>query len=642
MRLVIMAVAGLFADAAFAQVTIAPILGDHSVIQRGRTIRVQGTARAGQPVRVTLARVVRETRADGRGRWSVELPAMTAGGPHRLTAKAADGSVASADDVMIGDVWLCSGQSNMEYPLRRALNGEDEAAAANDPQLRIVKIEKKATLDTDGGFDKPPEWKPVTPDSAKDFSAACYFMARDLRATQKVPIGAIDATWGGTPIRAWMGEAAVRATGSVDAADLVDLYRRDPFAATRAFGESWGAWWRSQTGHRPGQEPWLNSARLKWAPMPGFAYWDSWSPSFAAFDGAVWARKRIKLSSAEAANPAILSLGVIDDMDLTFVNGIAVGSTNDWSAPRRYRIAPGVLKSGDNEILVYVRDNWGPGGFQGPAEVVKLTFADGHQTPLGNGWEYARIGDGVGAPPAAPWDGPSGVGTIRNGMIAPLGPIGLKGVAWYQGEADVGLPRYDARLAGMMDDWRRQFRDARLPFLIVALAGFGKPSAEPVASGWAALIDEQRRAAAADPAAALVVATDLGERNDIHPANKQDVGKRLALAARSLAYGDKVTLGPLPTSAKQTPRGYLVSFTRPLQALSGPRPLGFELCGATQASCRYAEARIEGNTVLLSNDGRPATRVRYAWSNYPILNLYSGELPAPPFELPVEASSIGR
>jgi sialate O-acetylesterase len=377
--------------------------------------------------------------------------------------------------------------------------------------------------------------------------------------------------------------------------------------------------------------------------MPGFAYWDSWSPNFAEFDGAIWARKRIKLSAAEAADPAVLSLGVVDDMDLTFVNGVAVGSTNDWSAPRRYKIAPGVLKAGDNEILVYVRDNWGPGGFQGPAEVVKLSFADGQERPLGDGWQYAQIANRIGAPPAAPWDGPSGVGTIRNGMIGPLGPIGLKGVAWYQGEADVGLPHYDARLAAMMNDWRRQFRDDRLPFLIVALAGFGKPSAEPVASGWAALIDEQRRAAAADPNAALVVATDLGERNDIHPANKNDVGKRLALAARSLAYGDNtVALSPLPTGVKRTARGYVVLFTRPLEALSGPRPLGFELCATTQESCRYADARVERNTVLLTDDGRPATRVRYAWSDYPILNLYSGELPAPPFELPVDASSIGR
>jgi sialate O-acetylesterase len=274
---------------------------------------------------------------------------------------------------------------------------------------------------------------------------------------------------------------------------------------------------------------------------------------------------------------------------------------------------------------------------------VKLTLGNGRERPLGDGWEYSRIADRIGGPPAAPWDGPSGVGTIRNGMIAPLGPIGLKGVAWYQGETDVGLLGYDARLAAMMTDWRRQFGDARLPFLIVALAGFGKPSAEPIASGWAALIDEQRRAAAADPAAALVVATDLGERNDIHPPNKNDVGRRLALAARSLAYGDNTAaLSPLPTGAKRTARGYLVSFTRPLQALSGPRPLGFELCAVSQASCRYAEARIEGNSVLLSNDGRPATRVRYAWSDYPILNLYSGDLPAPPFEHLVDASSIGR
>jgi sialate O-acetylesterase len=304
------------------------------VIQRGRSIRVHGTAASGETVRVTLARAVRETRADRHGRWSVELPAMSAGGPYRLTARAAGGSLASANDVMIGDVWLCSGQSNMEYPLRRALNGDSEVVAANDSQLRIVKIAQNATIDVKGGFAKPPQWQPVTPDSAKDFSAACYFMARDLRATQKVPIGAIDATWGGTPIRAWMGETAVRGTGGGGAAVLVELYRRVPFAATRAFGDSWGAWWRSQTGERPGQEPWLDSARLEWAPLPSLAYWDSWSASFAEFDGAIWARKRIRLGAAEAAKTATLSLGVVDDMDLTFVNGVAVGSTNDWSAPR--------------------------------------------------------------------------------------------------------------------------------------------------------------------------------------------------------------------------------------------------------------------------------------------------------------------
>ena len=251
-RVILAAFAAVWAGAATAQVTIAPILGDHSVIQRGRSIHVHGTARPGEAVRVTLARAVRETRADSQGRWSVDFPAMAAGGPHRLVAKAAGGGLASADDVMIGDVWLCSGQSNMEYPLRRALNGESEAAAANDPQLRIVKIAQKATLDVDDGFASPPQWRPATPDSAKDFSAACYFMARDLRATQKVPIGAIDATWGGTPIRAWMSEAAVRATGGGDAADLVELYRRDPFGATRAFGKIWGTWWRQQTGQRPG------------------------------------------------------------------------------------------------------------------------------------------------------------------------------------------------------------------------------------------------------------------------------------------------------------------------------------------------------------------------------------------------------
>jgi sialate O-acetylesterase len=231
---------------------LARIFADHVVLQRDRPIEVFGAANPGESVTVTMSGATRRITAGADGRWRVALPALPAGGPHTLIARTTDREQRAAD-VLIGDVWLCSGQSNMEYPLRRALNGEDEAASANDPQLRIVKIAQKATLDVDGSLAKTPQWRAVTPDSAKDFSAACYFMVRDLRAARKVPIGAIDATWGGTPIRAWMAEPAVRATGGAEHAGMVDLYRRDPFAATRAFGESWGAWWRSQTGDRAGQ-----------------------------------------------------------------------------------------------------------------------------------------------------------------------------------------------------------------------------------------------------------------------------------------------------------------------------------------------------------------------------------------------------
>ncbi len=222
-------------------------------------------------------------------------------------------------------------------------------------------------------------------------------------------------------------------------------------------------------------------------------------------------------------------------------------------------------------------------------------------------------------------------------MVSPLGPLGIKGVAWYQGEADVGQVGYDRRLAAWMANWRAQFRDPQLPFLIVGLAGWGKPVSHPVESGWAALINEQRLATEREPRSALISAIDLGEPNDIHPANKQEVGRRLALAAHSLVYRDGGTVGPLPVSALRQGGDIVGTFTKPLQVLSGRNANAFELCGSSAESCRYTAARVDGAKVELAGDGHPATRVRYGWADYPVVNLYDTDmLPVPVFEIPVQ------
>lgn len=634
--LIALAATLLAGTAASAAPRLDPLFGDGAVLQRERPIRIAGDADPGERVRVSFAGQAQQVHADRSGRWSVEFAPLRAGGPHVLEARSSTG-VARAADVLIGDVWLCSGQSNMEWPVKQALNGAGEVQASSDEQVRILTVPQKTALTPQQRFAEPPSWARLAPESAADFSAACTFMVRDLRATQKVPIGAIDVSWGGSRIRPWLDEAAARASGGEADAALFALYRRDSAAGARRFGEQWGAWWRERTGDAVGQEPWRASERLQWRPFPAIGPWEQWGdPAFASFNGQVWARRRITLTPQEAAEGATLSLGVVDDLDQTWVNGVGVGSMFSWSEGRDYRIAPAILRAGENEILVNLGDSWGPGGFQGPAERLKLTLADGSAKPLGTGWEYSVVPAAVGNPPRAPWDTHAGLGTMYNGMIAPLGPLSLKGVAWYQGESDVGVPGYDKRLAALMASWRRQFRDPQLPFLVVALAGFGKPVSQPVDSGWAALIDAQRRAAAADRRAALVVATDLGEQKDIHPPNKQEVGRRLALAARALAYGDgEAALSPLPLAAGREGDAVRVTLSRGLRAIGGARPIGFELCAATQETCRWAEARVEGNAVVLAGDGKPATRVRYGWSDFPILTLYAEDLPAPPFELPI-------
>jgi sialate O-acetylesterase len=486
-------------------------------------------------------------------------------------------------------------------------------------------------------FAKPWQWQVAGPD-VKQFSAACYFMVKQLRESEKVPIGAIDDTWGGTPVRAWMSDAAVRASGDAQLADIIDLYRKDRSAALRRFGENWGEWWRSRTGDKPGQEPWHRSAGLQWKPVPSLAFWDDWSPEWKAFDGAIWARKRVTLTARQAAQPATLSMSAIDDLDETFVNGVAIGGENAYNDPRNYTVPKGILHAGDNEIVVYIRDFGGPGGLAGPADAFKLTFADRSVEPLSTGWEYSMISNtAVTQPPTPPLAGPSGVSTIYNAMVAPLGRLPITGVAWYQGEADVGTAGYAKRLTAFMADWRRQFGKPDLPFLIVGLAGFGKPVAGPHESGWAEVINDQRAAVEADRRAALVSAIDLGSPRDIHPSDKQEVGHRLALAAQALAYGSGGKIGPLPVSATRSGNGLVVKFTKSLQVLNSGRPASFELCGAAQGSCRFADARVNGNSVEIVGDGQPVTRVRYAWADYPIVNLYDQDLlPAPVFELPVQ------
>lgn len=625
--------AGLLATSAVATPTIDPQFGTHAVVQRGKPIVISGTASPNERVSVAFAGERKDATADPAGRWNATFPPRPAGGPYSIALNGAIG----ADDIAIGDVWLCSGQSNMEYPLRRALNGDAGVQNANDPQLRLMKVPHQLAKSPARRFAEPPTWQPTTPDSAKDFSAACYFLARELRASEKVPIGAIDDSWGGIPIRAWMDEAAVRSGGGAEAADVVDLYRSNPAAAVRRFGDDWGAWWRKRTGDKPGQEPWNASSRLTWKPVPRLAYWDSWGPEWKGWIGSAWLREGATLTPVEAAQAATLDLSAVDDLDQTFVNGVAVGGKNDPTNPRSYAVPKGVLKPGANEIMVFARNVWGLGGFNGPADAFSLKFADGHSKALTTGWEVSRVADSVGQPPVAPWDGSSGVSTIYNAMVAPLARLGIKGVAWYQGEADVGQPGYDQRLAAWMANWRTQFGDPKLPFLIVGLAGWGKPVSHPVESGWAALIDEQRLAVERDPHAALASAIDLGEPDDIHPANKQEVGRRLALAAHRIAYRDGGTVGPLPVDAARQGDAIVVTFTKELQVLSGANANAFELCGASAGTCRYADARVQGNNVAIADDGKPVSRVRYAWADYPVVNLYDLDLlPAPVFEIPVQ------
>lgn len=636
----------LLATPAFAQDAplLHPMFQDHGVLQRDRAIPVWGDAPAGERVEVSLGERKVRTRADKDGHWRVDLPAMRAGGPYAL-AVTARGKSQRAEDILIGDVWLCSGQSNMEYPVAGVLGATGEIGKANDPDLRLMTVEKKTSLSPERQFPAPVQWQRTTPETVRDFSAACYFMARDLRASQKVPMGLIDASWGGTAIDAWRPESALAKdpTAAQDLA-LLRTYRTDPAEASKLFGARWQGWYRGKSGDAVGAEPWQTDAPGTWAPLPSFDPWEKWGVAeLAQYNGMVWYRTEVTLTAEQAAKGATLALGPADDMDASFVNGVPVGVTYAWGVPRLYTLAPGTLKAGKNLIAVGVLDTWAEGGLLGTADQRAIRFADGTSVPLAGseGWQWRRAPAGVGDPPHAPWEAIAGFSGIYNAMVAPIGPYGLRGAAWYQGEANAGSPDgYAEKLGSMMAAWRSQFGKADLPFLIAQLSSWGPRVPRPVESGFSQIRDEQRQAVAADAHAALAVTIDLGDVVDIHPANKLDVGHRLARGADALTYGGKASpSGPWPVEARYEGTVVRVRFTGADQGLvtyNAAQPFGFELCGTAPGSCRFAPATLDGSDVLVAAGTGAADRVRFCWGDSPICNLYDGTgLPATPFELRV-------
>jgi sialate O-acetylesterase len=457
-------------------------------------------------------------------------------------------------------------------------------------------------------------------------------------------MGLIDASWGGTAIDAWRPESAL-AKDPMAREDLAlfRTYRTDPAQASRLFGERWTAWYRGKTGDAPGTEPWQTNAPGDWRAVPSFDPWEKWGVAeLAQYNGMVWYRTEVTLTTAQAAKGATLALGPADDMDASFVNAVPVGVTYAWGVPRLYALAPGTLKAGRNVIAVGVLDTWAEGGLLGSADQRAIRLADGTSIPLAGpqGWQWRRV-PGTGEPPHAPWEAIAGFSGIYNAMIAPIGEYGLRGAAWYQGEANAGSPDgYAEKLASMMAAWRSQFGKSDLPFLIAQLSAWGPRVPKPVESGFAQIRDEQRQAVAADAHAALAVTIDLGDVVDIHPANKLDVGHRLARGAEALTYGGKASpSGPWPIDARRDGAAIRVRFTgadKGLVTYSAAQPIGFELCGTAPGSCRFVSASLSGDDVLVAPGTGPADRVRFCWGDSPICNLYDGTgLPATPFELPV-------
>jgi sialate O-acetylesterase len=630
--------------AAPARPLLSELFQDHAVLQRDRAIPVWGEASPGEELTISLNGARAKAVADAEGHWRAQLTAMPAGGPYRLTAQVAGGAEQSISDILVGDVWLCSGQSNMEFPVANSLNAAAEIAASANDQIRLLSVAHATHPTPLKHFQNTVAWAAAGPTTIRDFSAACYYFARDLQKSVHAPMGLIHASWSGSRIEPWMSETALRAIGGFDAGlNVLKIYAGNARAGNARMGAQWEAWWRS---HAPAEStPWQAVDQGDWREVPEpMRDWKTWGVAqLANHDGMVWFRRAATLSQAQAAGDAQLSIGAIDEIDETWVNGRPLANSFGWGTERTYPVPKGWLHAGDNSIVINVLSTWDAGGMYGPPEHLALRFADGSSVPLGGHWRYQFVPESMGFPPRAPWESVGGLAGLYNAMIAPLLPYALRGVLWYQGESHAGeADHYPALLTGLMADWRKQF-GVDLPFLIVQLPNFGAPSPIAARSNWADLREAQRRVVAADKNAALAVTIDTGEAQDLHPPNKQAVGARLARAARHLVYGQPISpSGPTVRAARPNGGQILVSFDDvegELVAYGALRPIGFELCGEGSESCRFVDAALSGGDVLLEAANMAATRVRFCWGDAPVCNLYDKSgLPAGPFQIAIEAA----
>ncbi|MEO7494374.1 MAG: sialate O-acetylesterase [Massilia sp.] len=615
----------------------AGIFGDHAVLQRGEALTVWGTAPAGLGVTVSLGGKSAEARADAQGRWRASMPAMSAGGPYTMSVSGASGGSAGGGgttlkDIMIGDVYLCGGQSNMEFPLRLSTGAWSDFPA--NPDLRFVNIERRGEAGVQRDLKRPATWNVVTPKTVGEASAVCYYMARSLQRQQKVAVGFIAPTWGGTTIQGWIGAASLRTLP--DYAERLEALANmavDPAKAMADEARRHQLWWEAHDPQAKAQRVWS-------APAFDDAAWPELaSQSLTDFEGAAWFRTGVTLTEAQARTANGLQLGPVDNYDSTWVNGVRVGGGTVAWMWRDYAVPAGVFKPGRNVIAIRVLTNGKGGGLTGKPEQRGVRTSDGQFIALSAPWKY-QLGmraRGLSIPPA-PWQVPTSLSTLHNAMIAPLAGYKFKLAAWYQGEANVDAAKeYETLLPLLIADWRKTFAQPELPFLVVQLSSFGAIATAPGQSNWAQLREAQAKTVREDRHAALAVTIDVGDRTDIHPAQKAVVGERLARAARALAYGEAIAPGgPQAVGVARAGEDLVITFKHTgggLRTYSAGQAIGFEACAGT--ACRYVPAVAQGDTVTLQGANQPGTtRVRYAWADAPYVNLYGADdLPAAPFEL---------
>lgn len=600
-----------------AKIKLPALLTDGMVLQRGQGNTIWGTADSGEKVHLQFLNKKYQTTAEQGGNWSIKLSPMKAGGPYEMKI-----NEITIKDILIGDVWVASGQSNMELPMRRLqpLYG-DEIKNANNQNIRFFTVPQKynfksAQTDLDGG-----KWESTNPKTIVNFSGVAYFFAKEISQKNKVPVGIIHTSLGGSPVQAWMDENALKKYPEyLEEAkkwqddNLIKSTESTEFALSKA-------WYTELDQSDLGlNQQWQNFAMddsdWKTIQLPG-----SWEDQEGYFDGAVWLRKEITLPKGVETKTSFLNLGRIKDADVTYINGIKVGNVTYEYPPRWYDIPAGVLKEGKNIIAVRVTNGSGKGQFI--ADKPYYLEIEGQKIDLKGEWKYkigAKMEKMAPGQTFIRWK-PTG---LYNAMIHPLIRYAVKGAIWYQGESNTGKPKeYGDLLTTMILDWRNKWNQKDMPFLIVQLANFMEAKKIPVESNWAELRDQQKLITQKVPNTGLAVTIDLGEWNDIHPLNKKTVGDRLALQAERIAYQQKVVAdGPVYQSMKIEGNKIILTFKEGTDDLQPVAELkGFAIKGK-DGQYQWAKAKISGHQVLVWHDEiKEPYAVRYDWADNPDGNL---------------------
>ncbi len=610
-----------------AKPLLHPLFSDNAVLQRDRPLPVWGWTEPGATVEVQFDAQKQTTRAGNDGRWTISMAPHAAGGPHSLSVSSAGGA-ATRKNLLFGDVWLCSGQSNMAYDLYGAKNPEAEIAAANYPGIRLLQVPNAITATPQQSFEGA-GWQVCSPQTVAHFAGVGYFFGRDLHQKLKVPIGLIDSSWSGTPGQSWVSGPAL--STMPDFKPAVDALEQSA-KAQGDYNQQMTAWWQNDAGSRAHQEaPAFDDAAWQNIELPG--PWEG--KGFPNFDGVMWLRRVVEVPASGVGRDLTLHLGAIDDSDTTYWNGVLIGATDDHQKQRHYTVPGAQVKAGRSVIAVRVLDTGGDGGFSGPAPSLQ-SGAD--TVSLGGAWK-ARPGAGLQTLPPVPLklDDPNAPVVLFNGKIAPLLPGEIKGILWYQGESNANnlqeATQYRTLLPLLVNDWRAHF-GAKTPFTIVQLANFKAPDETPRDNPWPHTREAQLQTSQRLPNTPLVVTIDLGEEKDVHYKNKQEVGVRLAQSVLANTYGQKIeSSGPTLREVKLVNGAVHLTFDHAQGLnLKGEANRVFAVAGVDKKFA-WATPQIAGNIVTLrAPEVAAPIYARYAWSDNPRAALYNvAGLPASPF-----------